>query len=172
MIGAAFGLAFVLLNTESLPSEISLLLRALVVIAFVAVLGAVWRVVPSQPRGQPRGGFTRGYWLVVAAEVVAIALGLAVLNGRLHAPQAAVTWVSLVVGVHFLALAVLWKLAFFHWLGAAIALRGAVGLVLAATATAISLVEVVGGVVPGALLLGFGIWGSTRGAGRPRRFST
>ena len=64
---------------------------------------------------------------------MAIALGLAVLNGRLHAPQAAVTWVSLVVGVHFLALAVLWKLAFFHWLGAAIALCGAVGLVLAAT---------------------------------------
>ena len=168
MIGAVFGLAFVLLNTESLPSEISLLLRALAVIAFVAVLGAVWRVVPSQPRGD----FTRGYWLVVAAEVVAIALGLAVLNGRLHAPQAAVTWVSLVVGVHFLALAVVWKLAFFHWLGAAIALCGAVGLVLAATATAISPVEVVGGVVPGALLLGFGIWGSTRGAGRPRRFST
>lgn len=163
-IGAAFGLAFLLVNTGSLPTEIGLPLRVLGVVAFIAVLVAVRRAAPAPPADPARGGFTRVYWLVVAAEVVAIVVGLALLNGPLDLPHAAVAWIALVVGVHFFALAVCWKLAFFHWLGAAIALCGAVGLVLAATAAAVSLIDVAGGVVPGGLLLGFGLWGSTRAA--------
>ncbi len=74
-----------------------------------------------------------GYWLVVVAEVGAIAAGLVVLNGPLHAPQAAVAWIALVVGIHFIALAVVWNLLFFNGLGAALMLCGVAGLVLAAT---------------------------------------
>lgn len=54
-------------------------------------------------------------------EVLAIFGGLALLNGALDAPRAAVAWVSTVVGVHFLALAVLWRQRLFTVLGGALA---------------------------------------------------
>ena len=53
--------------------------------------------------------FGQGYWLVVAVEVVAIAVGLALFNGPLHTPRAAVAWISFVVGAHFFGLAAIWK---------------------------------------------------------------
>ena len=110
-----------------------------------------------------RGGFGRGYWLVVAGEVLGTLVGLAVLNGPLDAPEAAVAWVSFVVGLHFFALAVVWRQPLFHRLGAALAACGAVGLVLAAAGSDASWIDAVGGVAPGAVLLGFAVWGSTRG---------
>ena len=171
VIGASFGLIFVLVNTGSLPAAVAVLFRILAVLAFIAVLIAVVvagrRPTPAGVDRTAAGGFTLGYWLVVAAEVGAIAAGLAVLNGPLHAPQAAVAWIALVVGIHFIALAVVWKLLFFHGLGAALMLCGVAGLVLAAAGSAVSPVDLVGGVVPGAILLGFGMWGATRSADSP-----
>ncbi len=167
VIGAGFGLIFVLVNTGSLPAAVAVLFRVLAVIAFIAVLIAV--VVAGRRRapagvGLPAaGGFALGYWIVVAAEAGAIGAGLVVLNGPLHAPQAAVAWIALVVGVHFVALAVVWRLLLFHGLGAALMLCGVAGLVLAATGSAVSTIDLVGGVLPGAILLGFGLWGARRG---------
>lgn len=165
LIGAIFGMVFVLANVGGLPSGVAAVLRILGIAAFVGVLIAVGRrpraAVGSRPAG---GGFGRDYWLVVAAEVLAIGAGLVVLNRVLDAPQAAVAWISLVVGTHFIGLAVVWREAFFHWLGAAILLCGVVGLVLAATAAPAGAINVVGGVLPGAVLLAFAVWGSTRGA--------
>jgi hypothetical protein len=166
LIGAIFGLIFVLANSGALPLEIGMVLRILGVAAFIAVLIALRR--PRRPAAvaRPAGsGFGRGYWLVVAGEVLAIAVGLALLNGPLHAPQAAVAWISFVVGAHFVGLAVVWKQPFFHWLGASILLCGSIGLALAVAASSESAVDTVGGVLPGALLLAFSLWGSTRVAG-------
>ena len=101
--------------------------------------------------------------MVVAGEVLGTLVGLAVLNGPLDAPEAAVAWVSFVVGLHFFALAVVWRQPLFHRLGAALAACGAVGLVLAAAGSDASWIDAVGGVAPGAVLLGFAVWGSTRG---------
>lgn len=165
LIGAVFGLIFVLVNTASVPTALAVLLRVLGVVAFVAVLAAVRRPGPFKGTRPAGGGFGRGYWLVVAAEVLAIAIGLALVNGPLATPQAAVAWISFVVGGHFFALAVIWKQSLFHWLGAALLLCGALGLVLAATGSGTSTIDLVGGVLPGAILLGFGLWGSTRNAG-------
>jgi len=96
VIGASFGLIFVLVNTGSLPAAVAVLFRVLAVIAFIAVLIAVVvagrRPTPAGVDRPAAGGFTLGYWLVVVAEVGAIAAGLVVLNGPLHAPQAAVAW--------------------------------------------------------------------------------
>jgi len=104
---------------------------------------------------------------VVVAEVGVIAAGLVVLKGPLHVPEGAVAWVAQVVGVHFIALAVVWKLVFFHGLGAALVFCGVAGLVLAATGSAVSAINLVGGVLPGAILLGFGLWGASRSADSP-----
>jgi len=124
VIGAGFGLIFVLVNTGSFPAAVAVLFRVLAVLAFIAVLLAVVvaerRPSPASADRPMGGGFTLGYWLVVVAEVGAIAAGLAVLNGPLHAPQAAVAWIALVVGIHFIALAAVWKLLFFHGLGVAL----------------------------------------------------
>jgi hypothetical protein len=53
--------------------------------------------------------FGRGYWFVVAVEVVAVAVGLALFNGPIHTPRAAVAWISFVVGTRFFGLAAIWK---------------------------------------------------------------
>jgi hypothetical protein len=165
LIGAVLGLIFVLANIGALPAGLGTVLRVLGVAAFVAVLIAVRRPRHPAAVARPAGsGFGRGYWLVVAGEVVAIAVGLALLNDPLHAPQAAVAWISFVVGAHFIGLAVVWKQPFFHWLGASILLCGATGLVLAVATSSQGAIDAVGGVLPGALLLAFSLWGSTRGA--------
>lgn len=80
--------------------------------------------------------------------------GLVVLNGPLHLPHAAVAWISTVVGVHFIALAVVWRQFFIHWLGAALMLCGVIGLVLAAAGSVVWGIDLVAGVLPGAVLLG------------------
>lgn len=72
LIGAAFGLVFVLVNTSSVPTALAVLLRVLGVVAFLVVLIAVRRRGPTTDTRAAGGGFGRGYWLAVAAEVLAI----------------------------------------------------------------------------------------------------
>ena len=98
--------------------------------------------------------------MVVAAEVVAIVIGVRVVEATLETPHAGVAWVAFVVGLHFVALAALWHQPVFYALGASMAGSGAVGLGLAAIGAAPAAVATAGGIVPGALLLGFGLWGS------------
>ncbi len=71
-----------------------------------------------------------GYWRIVAAEATAGITGAALITGPLHTPDAAVAWVSVVVGVHFIALAAHWHQPLHLHVGTLIAGRGASGLVL------------------------------------------
>lgn len=173
MIGASFGLVYVFVNSGSLPGSVRWAVRLLAAAVFIAVVLASVRLSrrgPAEPgtdvapRSDPGSGspFGRSYWLVVALEVVAIVVGARLLSGPLDLPEAGVAWVSVVVGVHFFALAVIFRQSFFHWLGAAIAGCGALGIVLALLDAGSQPVEVVAGVVPGALLLAFGWWGVRR----------
>jgi hypothetical protein len=193
VIAAAFGSVFVLANTASFPTVIAGLLRVLAAGCVVVVLLAVRRPERSTHRDPPTGvrgdddvavrgyhpsaavrpaasAFGRGYWLIAAAEVAAVVLGLGVLNGPLATPHAAVAWISCVVGVHFFALAVIWKQSPFHWLGGGLLCCGVLGLVLATADSRPAAVDLVAGVIPGALLLGFGLWVSG-GVPRSRRTS-
>lgn len=52
--------------------------------------------------------------MVVVGEVLAIAVGLAVVNVPLATPHAAAVWICGVVGLNFLALAVVWKEPIFN----------------------------------------------------------
>jgi hypothetical protein len=161
-IGAGFGLGFVLANTGALPSGVAMVLRILAVVAFVAVFVMLGRRRSLMGTVPPLAGrrFGRGYWLVVAVEAVAVAVGLALLNGPLHTPRAAVAWISFVVGAHFFGLAAIWKQSLFLWLGSSILLSGALGLVLAIAGSSTGAIDTVAGVLPGGLLLGFGLWSS------------
>lgn len=164
MVAAVFGLVYVWVNTDLLPTWVAWILRGLGLLAFAAIVFAVWRsrTDPAPDRRSSRGGspFGRAYWLVVAIEVVALFGGLRILAGPLEHPEGGVAWVSVVVGVHFLALAAVLHAPFFTWLGAAVTLCGVVGLVLVFGDGAQALIAVIAGVVPGGLLLGFGLWGA------------
>ncbi len=161
LIGAAFGLAFVLANAGALPSTAAVILRVLAILAFLRLFLAL----RHRPAGTPAGAaaaedaptaplFGRGYRLVVAAEVVAGLSGLVVLNPVLHTPKATVGWIALVVGVHFLGLAAVWRRPSLNALAAAMSGCGAAGLALAVADAPAAVIAAVAGIVPGCLLLG------------------
>jgi len=184
LIAVAFGLVYVAVNSWPLPSAASWFVRA-VAIAMAAATAAL--IAIGAARGRPgdddtdargggvdtdapddggRGGgdaevpgVSRGYWMIVAAEAAALFGGLAVVNGVFHAPHAGVAWVSVVVGAHFFPMAHVFRLAFFHLLGGIIASCGLIGLVLAGLDPTGGAAAVVAGVIPGFVLLGFGMWG-------------
>ncbi|HEU4674672.1 MAG TPA: hypothetical protein VFS29_01700 [Motilibacteraceae bacterium] len=177
-IAAVFGLVYVAVNTGPLPAPVAWPLRALALLAFLAVAVAVAR---RRGRDDASGasaggvlGLGRAYWTVVLVEALALFGGVRVLSGPLGRPEAGVAWVSLVVGVHFFALAVVFGQPSFHLLGAAVTACGAVGMVLALSGAPVGLVDLVAGVLPGALLLAAAWWGAHRepGAGVEGRASS
>jgi hypothetical protein len=159
-IGSIFGLVFVFANSGSLAPALTVVVR---VLALAAVVGVIVLAVRHRDRpGPPPPGenpFGRRYRLIVAAEVAAIFGGLALLDGPLDASEAAVGWIALVVGVHFFALAAAWRRPFFRRLGAALVLCGGTALALAAAGASAGAIDFTGGVLSGAVLLGFSVWG-------------
>lgn len=160
LVGAVCGLVYVLVDAGPVGGAAAVLLRVLGVAGFVGVLLALRRA--------PTGGgplpdqYGRGYRVVVAAEVVAGLVGAQVIGRLLDAPDAVLAWITLVVGVHFVGLALVWRTPSLHVVGGALTACGVAGLVLAAAGSGRAPVAVVAGVVPGAVLL----LGSLAGARR------
>ena len=174
LIGGGFGLIYVEVNAGALATPAAAALRVTGGVAFAGLVALVAaRRDPGAPAsGAARAGFGRRYWLVVAAEVAAIAAGIALLNGPLDRPRAVVAWISVVVGVHFFALAALWQVSLLRWLGAAITVCGLAGLTAAGLGAASAMVATMGGVLPGALLMAAGYQGAIAAlsrSGRPHR---
>jgi hypothetical protein len=154
LIGGVFGFVYLAINAGSLPAPAALATRVTAVAAFAGLLALLRRVRVARPGETPaRAGFGRGYWLVVAGEIVAGLAGVIALNGPVGAPQAVVAWVTLVVGVHFYALGAVWRLASYAWLATAVAACGAAGLALAAHGASTTAIATVAGIGPGAILL-------------------
>lgn len=160
-IGTTFGLVFVLVNAGALPSPWPLVLRVAGLLAFAGVQLVIHTSPPRPATDGGAAGFTRGYWAVVAVEVVALVVGVQVLARVFDGPEAGVAWVSLVVGLHFFALAVVWRERSLHVLAAALSACGASGLLLAAAGAGEPAVATVGGVLPGFVLLSGG-WAASR----------
>ncbi|MER6250164.1 hypothetical protein ABT224_02025 [Streptomyces sp. NPDC001584] len=169
LIGAIFGLVFVVANAGALPTTAAVTLRLLAIASFIWLFIALRRARTSpaggvggeaRPGAAPRMPrmFGRGYVLVVAAEVAAALAGILVINLVLHVPHATVAWISLVVGLHFFGLAVVWRMPALRLLAAAMAACGAAGLVLAACGASLAVIATVAGIAPGALLLGSVRW--------------
>ena len=160
-VGATFGLVFVLVNAGELPSPWPGVLRVTGVLSYVGLHLAL-QAAARRPAPQGTSGVrvSRGYGIVVLVEVVALFGGLLVLARVLDLPDAGVAWVALVVGLHFVALAVVWREPSLHVLGAALTVCGAAGLGLAATGAGQAAVSTVGGVVPGFVLIA-GSWIAT-----------
>lgn len=159
LIGASFGVVFVLVNAAGLPAAVAVPLRILAVTAFAVVLVAFLRTL-SELRAADRphpAGFTRAYWVIVAVEGIALFGGLAVL--RQVEPAAALGWIALVVGAHFFPLARLWREGRNQLVSIATAMTilGVAGLVLAFTLHDAVLVAVVSGIGSGVVLIGWSL---------------
>jgi hypothetical protein len=178
LIGGIFGLIYVEVNAGPLPQPWRAALRIAAGVAFAGLVALLAQARGTQARGThtsagpgAQRGFGRRYWLVVAGEVAAIPAGAALLNGPAGLPHAVVAWVSVVVGAHFVVLAAIWRLRLFRLLGAAIALCGIAGLTAAAIGAQLAVIAVVGGVLPGVLLLAAGYTGAAsrdQVPGRPK----
>ncbi|WP_228010462.1 hypothetical protein [Nonomuraea phyllanthi] len=171
LIGAVFGAVFVIVNAQSpLPAVAVTVLRVAAVLAAAGVL-AMWFTTARRersartdgsalagpaPEGPRPGMFGRGYLVVVAAEVILLFGGLRVLAMWERPVETNVAWVALVVGVHFVALAPIWKDRSIAVPGVLLTLLGAAGLVLASTPAA-GWVPLVSGVLSGVVLLAGGL---------------
>lgn len=93
-----------------------------------------------------------GYRWVVVVEFAVLFVGFQVMRLLDAPPEAGVAWVALVVGVHFLALARVWRERSVLVPGVALSALGALGLGLATTSSA-EWVPFVSGVLSGAVLL-------------------
>jgi hypothetical protein len=157
LIGAIFGLAFIWINSDELSSETARALQGFGVVAFLGLIAVLTQRSPDERTADaPKGiGFGPGYWLVV---LIVLFGGLFIINGVLDASGAGVAWVALVVGVHFIALAIVWRAPVFHLVGGVIAVCGALGLALAVVDASEATIAVVSGIIPGAVLIGSGWW--------------
>ncbi|GAA0953069.1 hypothetical protein [Actinocorallia libanotica] len=164
LIGAAFGLVWVEVNAGAAPSPVDLVLRVIGALAFAGILAALLRAGGPRPDGGAgRPGFGRGYWLVVAAEAVAFVGGNALLNGPLDLPDGVLAWIAVVVGVHFVALAKVWREPSIGWVGGGVALLGLIGLGMAVAGAPQEGIALTAGVGTGAVLLGGCGWAALRG---------
>jgi hypothetical protein len=158
-IGGTLGLVYVLVNLRVLPTAVSLPLRILAVAVFLAILAGLRKPAPD---ASPQVEFGRGYWLVVAAELIAGIGGALLLNLGFGLENAGLPWISFVVGVHFLGLAKVWKTVSLALVGTAIAVLGAVGLAIEIAYGSETAIALVAGVGPGVVLLGGSAWAAVQ----------
>ncbi len=155
VITAVFGFIYIMANAQLLPPTEATAVRVIGILAAVGLLIALPR--PDRP-DRPGVGFSGSYWLIVAAEVAAGIGGLVVLNDVLGIHDASIAWISVVVGVHFFGFYVIWRLPIMVWIGAAITVCGGLGLLAAGLDRSATVIAVVAGILPGAVLLAGGYW--------------
>lgn len=169
VIGGSFGLVFILVNGGLVPIAARWALSVVSVLAFVFVLVVFVRSTTSQGgQSRPAVGFTGRYWLVVAGEAILLFGGLAIL--RPIEPATALGWIALIVGIHFVPLALLWREGRRELLtiGSLMVGLGLVGLALAFSTSDGPLVSLISGVGSGVVLLGSAVLGAIRAVGGSR----
>ncbi|PZS18770.1 MAG: hypothetical protein DLM57_05790 [Pseudonocardiales bacterium] len=127
VIGAIGGVVFVLVNAGAVPA--SVVWRITAAVAFAAI---AWLVVvrgPEIDQAPPSRAAMRTYWVSVAAMVVAIPIGAAVISNALHKPNAVLVWVVFVVGAHFVPFSRAFGLPVFVWLSVSLIVVAAVSAV-------------------------------------------
>lgn len=154
-IPVVFGLVFIEASSGQLQRDWQVVVRPVGVLVAAALIIAIARARRSAGSEQAAAGqlaFSRGYWVIVAIEVAALLAGLIVINAVLGIHELSVSWIALVVGVHFFGLGRIWDTGWLHLLGAVVAVLGAAGFVLHAAGAPNMVVALVSGVSSGAAL--------------------
>ncbi|UZD62316.1 hypothetical protein [Brevibacterium sp. JSBI002] len=167
LIGAGFGLLFLIINTVQFSTLGRTLVIAVGVIVFVGIAvlavrgllrkrGGGGRLGESGERGRREPPFGRAYWIIVLIEAVLLFAGTRLLASLGH-PELGVAWVAVVVGTHFFALGWVFGLDRFHVLATVVTLCGTGGFI-AFFAAAPAFIPVISGVISGFVLLAFAMW--------------
>ena len=167
LIGAGFGLLFLIINTGQFSTLGRTLVIAVGVLAFAgiavfAVRGLTrkrsggGRLGESGKRGRQEPPLGRAYWIIVLIEAVLLFAGTRLLAHLGH-PELGVAWVAVVVGTHFYALGWVFGLDRFHVLATVVTLCG-IGGFIAFFAAAPAFIPVISGVISGFVLLTFAMW--------------
>ena len=167
LIGAGFGLLFLIINTVQFSTLGRTLVIAVGVIVFVGIAvlavrgllrkrGGGGRLGESGERGRRERTSWRAYWTIVLIEAVLLFAGARLLASLGH-PELGVAWVAVVVGTHFFALGWVFGLDRFHALATVVTLCGIAGFI-AFFAAAPAFIPVISGVISGFVLLAFAIW--------------
>lgn len=163
LIGGAFGMVFIAVNSGGLASVLRMALLAVGAIALIIIVLLSVRSRRARTSGEPavtppaRSGspFGRQYWMLVGIEGLALFAGSMIIT-RLGYPELGVAWVAFVVGTHFFVLARIFGLARFHLLGAVVTALGIAGFVIRAVGH-VEPIAVVSGVLSGFVLLAFAL---------------
>lgn len=141
LIGGAFGLVFLIVNS-----------------AGFSTLGRMKRAQAQATDAHVRTAspFGRSYWIIVAVEALALFGGARLLSGMGH-PELGVAWVAFVVGTHFYALGYVFKLGRFLVLATIVTLCGIAGFIVFFVGAS-DFIPVLAGIIPGFVLLAFGLW--------------
>jgi hypothetical protein len=153
LVGAAFGVALVIANAHDPlgPQErLGLRLGAALALSALLVLAALAGRGSGGVNPTPMG---RRYWIVVGAEVLVLLLGLQMLRLADAPRQENVAWIAFVVGLHFVALALVWRSAGLAAAGTLVFLLGTAGVAMSQS-SAVRWVPFVSGVLSGIVLLG------------------
>ncbi|MEO7060190.1 MAG: hypothetical protein ABI083_10740 [Lapillicoccus sp.] len=167
LIGCCGGLAFYLINAGPLSGSWPLVVQILGVVLFVVVVGLVLRARVIGHGGEPTRGQLRAYGWTVIGEVAAIFIGSRVLVAVSDRTTVSLPWVAVVLGVHFVIFAPIFKEPVFAWFGVPIAVLGVVGLGLALADTGAATIGVVAGIIPGTIMFAAVAWSAW--VGRPVR---
>lgn len=172
LIGGAFGLVFLVVNSASFSTLGRILVLVMGIAAFAVIvffamrsLGRMKRAQVSSAKSTDEQGevaprrdvpFGRSYWIIVGVEALALFGGTRLLSGLGH-PELGVAWVAFVVGTHFYALGHVFKLNRFHILATVVTLCGIAGFI-AFFASIPAFIPIFSGIISGFALLAFGLW--------------
>lgn len=165
LIGAGFGLLFLIINTGQFSTLGRTLVITVGVLAFAGIaIFAIRGLMQGGRAGRGESGkgsrreppLGRAYWIIVLIEAVLLFAGTRLLAGLGH-PELGVAWVAVVVGTHFYALGRVFGLDRFHVLATVVTLCG-IGGFIAFFAAAPAFIPVISGVITGFVLLAFAMW--------------
>jgi cyanate permease len=154
LVVLTFGFIFVEADAAGLRSGPQGVVRGAAFIVALVLFGAINRAARAAAGGTTtsRPRFGRQYWMVVAAEVVALFAGLVVINGVARAHELTVPWIAVVVGVHFFAFVRMWENRAYAVLGVVVTALGVAGFVLYADGASAVTIRVVSGIGSGVAL--------------------
>jgi hypothetical protein len=154
LIGATFGLVFVLVNAGNAVAPWSWILRVLGAVAFAGVILRIRRM--GETEVEPRREAIGVYWLSVFFEVVVIVVGVRLLAANDRA-EYGVALVAFVVGVHFLPFSWAFNQPAFLPLGLTLMILGSIGALLGLTGAGQAAIALTAGVASGFALMSYAV---------------
>lgn len=156
MICGIFGIAWAAWGASGLSSATAIVVRIVGVLLGVLIIIRSARLRRSAPAGRESMFKSSRYWLVLAAEIAAIAAGAVILRATGH--QAYISpWIAMVVGVHFLGFGRLFAAAFYA-VGAAVIIAAIAGAAVGLAGAGTHGIEATTGLITAASLFAAGGW--------------